>query len=331
MIIRALAICLISLSLSLANDDGMVELVNDYRLNGLGDIVSKLEKKFEKELQSPKYWNSYIKSKDTTWGYYETIENVFVCSKETNKFHFYKLKNNKYELDSDIFAFVGENRGNKLSEGDLRTPVGAYVLTKKLSTVDQFYGPLAFVTSYPNMYDRINNRNGSGIWIHGLPINGDRPFYTKGCIALDNNYMVKLSKDIDIDKTILLSYENHPVEAEKADIALVLATLYQWRVAWRDNDLKKYLSYYSEEEFKRADGMSFRDFVKYKDRIFSKNEKKSITFTNIDVAPYPTNCNKKIFRVTYFQDYRASTYASKSVKELYFLVKDGKAKILVEQ
>ena len=31
------------------------------------------------------------------------------------------------------------------------------------------------------------DKNGSGIWIHGMPYNADREKFTKGCIALDNN------------------------------------------------------------------------------------------------------------------------------------------------
>ncbi|CAI6147276.1 MAG: hypothetical protein SPLUMA1_SPLUMAMAG1_01934 [uncultured Sulfurimonas sp.] len=59
---------------------------------------------------------------------------------------------------------------DKIREGDLRTPIGVYKLVKKLSKVDSFYGPLAFATSYPNSYDKYLGKNGSGIWIHGLPL-----------------------------------------------------------------------------------------------------------------------------------------------------------------
>ncbi len=45
-------------------------------------------------------------------------------------------------------------KGDKKTEGDLRTPIGVYDLVKKISNVDEFYGPLAFVISYPNIYDR---------------------------------------------------------------------------------------------------------------------------------------------------------------------------------
>ena len=33
-------------------------------------------------------------------------------------------------------------------------------------------GQLAFVLSYPNTYDKVQGKNGHGIWIHGSPLDG---------------------------------------------------------------------------------------------------------------------------------------------------------------
>ena len=81
-----------------------------------------------------------------------------------------------------IPAFTGKYDGDKVSAGDRRTPIGIYNLTQKLSTVDPFYGPMAFVTSYPNLYDRIRGKSGDGIWIHGLPLPAIETTLPKGVL-----------------------------------------------------------------------------------------------------------------------------------------------------
>ena len=45
--------------------------------------------------------------------------------------------------------------GKKEFEGDKKTPEGSYDLVQKRTGLDQFYGPLALVTSYPNNFDQI--------------------------------------------------------------------------------------------------------------------------------------------------------------------------------
>ena len=61
------------------------------------------------------------------------------------------------------------------------------------------------VTSYPNIFDQSLNKNGSGIWIHGMPYDSEREKFTKGCIALDNKDLETLEKNLDIQKTILIT------------------------------------------------------------------------------------------------------------------------------
>ena len=63
---------------------------------------------------------------------------------------------------------------------------------------------MAFVTSYPNSYDKYRGKNGYGIWIHGLPTEQEREEFTTGCIAIKNSNIESLEENIDIDKTIYI-------------------------------------------------------------------------------------------------------------------------------
>lgn len=112
------------------------------------------------------------------------------------------------------------------------------MLTKKLTKLDQFYGPLALVTSYPNTFDKALNKNGHGIWIHGMPLNEEREKFTQGCIALDNEQLQVIDKSIAHEKSILLISDEHLPKTSKEEISTILAAIYKWREAWKNLILK---------------------------------------------------------------------------------------------
>lgn len=301
-------------------------ILDEYRKNGLENI----EKKLDKALTKTKYWEEVISKEDIKFGYIEKYNYILVCDKSKSQLTLYqKDKNNKFVLKNKYSAFTGKNKGDKQKEGDLRTPVGIYNLVKKLKKIDSFYGPLAFVTSYPNLYDRYRGKNGHGIWIHGLPLNQERDEYTKGCIAIDNDGLKCLEKDINFDKTILLIYETKKIkDTNIKKLSILASNLYKWRYAWKYNDIDSYLSFY-DKNFKKDDGKDFQQFKKYKTRVFKKNEKKSIIFKDINIIPYPNA--KQIYQITFFEDYKSDTYMYKGQKELLVKFQDNSFKIISEK
>ncbi|MDE6886561.1 MAG: L,D-transpeptidase family protein [Helicobacteraceae bacterium] len=310
------------------NKNKMYEIVDEYRKDGLKNIKSILEK----YLIDRDYWLNVLNTKDTKFGYYENLKYIFIASKSDTKLQLYKLENNKFNLINQTNAIFGSNQNDKKVEGDLATPIGVYTLTAKLSKLDQYYGPLAFATSYPNLYDKLHKKTGYGIWIHGLPLNGDRTEKnTKGCIAIENNTLSQYEKIIDYKDTILITSTNPLKEVSKDTLANILQGLFIWRNAWIENDLEMYLSFY-DNDFIRFDGMKIKEFVDYKKRVFSKNETKSIDFVWINIAPYPNDKNQNMYKVIFLEDYKAEGgYKFKGVKELYITLNNNKMKILVEK
>ncbi len=310
-------------------DDQIYDIVSEYRNEGINSVKPTLEK----YLINKKYWDSVVASKDTRYGYYESIKYIFMASKENNNLLLFELDSNKISQIGNSSAIFGANKGDKIKEGDLATPIGVYDLTKKLQNLDQYYGPLAFVTSYPNLYDKLNRKTGYGIWIHGFPLNGDRSEQnTKGCIAIENNILLQYEKIINYKDSILITSSKPIEETPKEIFANILQSLFIWRDAWINNDLNLYLSFY-DETFTRFDGMKINEFKDFKKRVFNKDERKSIEFKNINIVPYPNTQNKKIFRITFLEDYRSdSGYTFLGTKELYItLSEDNKIKIIVEK
>jgi len=188
---------------------------------------------------------------------------------------------------------------------------------------------MAFVTSYPNIYDKFRHRTGQGIWIHGLPTEQKRDTFTHGCIAIPNKSIKCLDKNIDIKKTILIIDKNIvDKNVSKNNLSTVLASLFQWRYAWIYNDINTYLSFYALE-FKRFDGMDIDRFTKYKTRVFNKKEKKRIIFSDINVIPYPET--QDIYKITFKEDYKSSSFSFVGNKILIAKLINNKLSIITEQ
>lgn len=301
-------------------------LLDEYRTHGM----EKIEKKLDKELTDEAYWRDVMQKSDTKFGYIEKYRSILVCDKNSSTLKLYqKDANDTFSLKNEYHAFTGKNKGEKQNEGDLKTPVGIYNLTKKLSKVDSFYGPMAFVTSYPNLFDRYRNKDGHGIWIHGLPLNQKRDEFTKGCIAIDNDGLVCLDNEIDLPSTLLLIFETKEIpQSNKEKLAKLASWLYAWRYAWKYNDIGGYLSYYADD-FKRFDGKDLKAFSAYKKAVFSRNKKKSIIFSELNIIPYPNHPG--IYQITFFERYRSGGYSFYGPKELLVRKEGDSYKIFSEK
>lgn len=302
-----------------------IDLVDIYRKDG----INAVEKELEKNLKDIGFWKKYLENKNTDYGFYETKEYVIVAEKENKKMTLYAKDGENYKQISKDSMIIGEKAGDKYLEGDKRTPEGAYDLVQKRTGLDQFYGPFALVTAYPDTYDKSLDKKGHGIWIHGMPFNGEREKFTQGCLAIDNDKLETLEKNIDYKKTILLTTNGEFKKVSKDDIALILSSIYKWKEAWKYSNIEDYLSFYSKD-FKRADQSDFKRFETQKRQIFAKNENKVINLFNMDISPYPNSSNKKIYKATMDEEYISPSVKFIGKKELYFEIENNKLKILSE-
>ncbi len=302
--------------------------VDVYRLQGTKALVDELEKK----LCDEHYWLKELADRNVSWGYYENIKDIVVCVKEKKTLKVYKYNDNNYTLLDTINVLTGLD-GDKEKEGDLKTPVGVYRLVSIINNPDPFYGPFAFETSYPNLFDRINDKDGHGIWIHGVPLHGKRDDdNTRGCIVMKNSRLEELKKEIDYLNSFLLISEKKPLTATKDEIAKILGFIYRWRKAWKENDFEVYKHFY-DADFKRADGKGLKQFLDYKKRVFEgkKHQHVEILFRDINIIPYQNINNQKIFRINMFEKYNSKSYNYAGSKELYVKFTDSGLKIITEK
>ena len=66
--------------------------------------------------------------------------------------------------------------------------------------------------------------------------------------------------------------------------------------------------------------MDIEAFRRYKEAVFSRKQKKSIIFDDLNIIPYPNHPG--IFQITFYEHYKAPNYRFNGPKEL-LVRKDG--------
>lgn len=288
----------------------------------------------EKQLLQKSFWLNELDGKDLALGFYDGEATIVVTNKTDKSFRVYAYKNGTLTQIFDQKVGVTGLMGDKQVEGDLKTPIGFYDLGRKFKPEDQYYGGLAFATNYPNLLDRVNDKTGGGIWIHGYPLDGQRldELKTRGCIALHNDILREFATLMDTQKkTYAMTEEKEVVRTDKDEIAAIFAALFAWKDKWRQSDLKAYLEFYDEVEFRRFDKKNFKEFAAMKKAIFDRKEDKTIKFSHISIVPYPNLRGEKRFRVNFYQNYVTKNYKFNGSKTLYIKLVGDKMKILAEQ
>ncbi|HEF9713548.1 TPA: murein L,D-transpeptidase [Campylobacter coli] len=309
---------------------GASDLVKIYLNQGLDAVGVAIEK----ELTNKDFWLDEIGDRNISLGYYNDDVAIVLTNKTDKILRVYSYSDGKIKQDFEQKAIITGLMGDKQVEGDLKTPVGFYELGRKFNPGDPYYGPFAFVTTYPNLLDKVQGKTGGGIWIHGYPLDGTRldEFKTRGCIALFNENLEEFAKVVQDKKVFAMTEEKEKVRAKKEDIAALLADLFAWKLAWTDSDINTYLNFYDEKQFKRFDKMKFEQFASMKKSIFSRKEDKKIKFSDINISPYPNVENETMYRISFYEDYYTKNYQFKGDKILYVKIDSkGKMKILAEQ
>lgn len=292
--------------------------------------IEAVERYLQNQLQTREYWQEKIKDNNVSLGYYESAQTLLVTNKVKKDLKVFQVTEKGPKFVKDYDVIVGAY-GDKQEEGDLKTPLGVYTITKRFQPTDPFYGPKAFALSYPNIYDKAQDKNGYGIWIHGSPLDGSkRGPMSKGCIVLDNETLLDLEKQIPSNEVITIVNENGMEAVKKSEITTILAELYRWQNAWRENKIIEYLSFY-HDDFIRYDGMEKKTFENMKKSIFARGEEKKIIFKQIDISPYPDEEGKRLFKIAFFEEYVSKTHTFRGNKKLYVELSNESFKILTER
>lgn len=132
-------------------------------------------------------------------------KHVLIVDAKRSRMYVYENLDGQLKYLNDYYVSQGKLGVNKLKAGDQKTPLGVYYITGRLSgsRLPDFYGAGALPINYPNEWDRINGRSGSGIWLHGTPPDSFSrpPLSSDGCVVLTNPDLNKLYSSVEIGKT----------------------------------------------------------------------------------------------------------------------------------
>ncbi len=258
---------------------------------------------------------------------------VVVDLKQSRMFVF-NNENGQPRLVDDYYVSIGKNGAVKELEGDKKTPVGVYFVTRYLPPGDlpDYYGAGAFPLNYPNAWDRFQKKTGFGIWLHGNPLDtfSRPPRASDGCVTLSNADLKAIMPLIDTGRTPVLIANGitwvpaSEIETLRKDFKRILE---QWRQDWQSLDTTRYLANYSRDF--QAEG---KDFAAWAQETRDINRQKSfieVKLSDLSIFRYPGDT--AVMVVTFLQGYRSDDVMNTGEKRQYWhKEKDGRWRIIYE-
>jgi len=255
---------------------------------------------------------------------------VLLVDKEQRKLTVFERDGEQIKKLQEYPADIGKNGGNKTKRDDARTPEGIYFLEKRLTQPEipfNLYGALAFTTNYPNLFDRRQNKTGSGIWLHAIPDTVALTRGSRGCVVVRNEVIKKLADYIKLRETPILIFDhvNYLPKIEHEKLRMSLNSFIEgWRQAWESQDIDKYISYY-DKDFE-APGFNLNSWKAHKANLKSKYE-----FIKVHLSqPYIVQHNDQLLVKT-LQRYESDKHVDYGVKTIYAIKSGDSFKIIREE
>jgi len=233
---------------------------------------------------------------------------------------------------TDFYVTIGKLGTEKFVSGDQRTPIGVYFIKSKLNKkqLADIYGDAAYPINYPNEWDRINKRAGSGIWLHGTPSGtySRPPRASNGCVVLGNADLEKLAPylQVGITPVIITNQMDWSTEQDQTERTDLLQQIEQWRKDWASRDTDAYLRHYAPNF--SSNGMDYPAWAKQKQLVNSAKSWIKVGITDISMFVYPEQPDMVV--VDFEQDYSSNNLSNRMKKRQYWIKQDKGWKIIYE-
>ncbi len=262
-----------------------------------------------------------------------TQKHAVLVDASRSRLYVFQNDNGRPKYLTDYYISIGLNGVDKVREGDQKTPVGVYHVTASLpkKILSDFYGDAAFPLSYPNEWDKLEGRDGYGIWLHGTPSDtySRPPRASNGCVVLTNQDLANLAKFVQIGTTPVVITDRvewlEDAEWEKERDSFQ-KTFTHWKSDWEKLNVEEYLSHYSPNF--TSEGKKFASWAKQKRQVNTAKTWVKVGFSNVSLYGYPGV--KDMVVVNFDQEY-TSNNLSNQVKKRQYWVKEGSTwKIIYE-
>lgn len=259
---------------------------------------------------------------------------LFWIELEAGKLHLLeRLASGSYVTRTTRPISIGKNGMGKQREGDGRTPVGVYQITSFLADerLDDFYGAGAYPVNFPNIWDRLKQRSGHGIWLHGLPkgIDSRPPRDSEGCVIIDNPSFAALNEFVSTGESLVVLSKSMvwlaPGTVQPAGD--IMGAIEGWRRAWEANNHDDYVAnYHADFSDTRRD---LAQWSTYKQRVNRHKKSIDVSLSQMSVVEYPGEEN--LVAVRFYQDYSSNNFQWHGWKHLLWRRDDaGVWRILYE-
>jgi murein L,D-transpeptidase YafK len=263
----------------------------------------------------------------------EDQEFAVVVDTHRSRLYLYLNDGGRPRYVADYYVSSGKNGPLKVREGDEKTPVGVYHVTASLprQKLSDFYGSGAFPINYPNEWDRIQGRNGHGIWLHGTPSDtySRPPRSSNGCVVLANSDLEALARNLQVGLTPViisedvewLSFDDWASERKAFG-----SELEQWRSDWESLDTERYLSHYSKRF--SAPGQDFEGWSRHKRLVNGGKSWIKVKLSNLSMFRDPGK--DELVLVSFDQEYRSSNLSNTVNKRQYWVRENERWRIIHE-
>ena len=298
------------------------ERLKDFRAEASARLKSILEKPNPNLIP-----NSILQLRDDQ-------KQVLLVDAKRSRLYLYENKAGRPKFVRDYYISQGKLGIHKLKEGDQKTPVGVYFITSHLigSKLPDFYGPGALPINYPNEWDKINGRGGSGIWLHGVAseIFSRPPLASDGCVVLSNIDFLALADFVEVGKTpIIISEELEFVDTNKWNTEREAASklLDDWRLDLESMDNNRLLANYSRN-FRTLQGDNINTWFMKQRQLSDENRAVSIKLRDVTQFRYPGKDNMIVS--TFTQDSFAGKSKTSVKKRQYWIKEASRWRIIYE-
>lgn len=263
----------------------------------------------------------------------EDQKHVLIVDASRSRLYVYRNENGQPAYVTDYYISQGKFGVNKMKEGDQRTPLGVYYVTSRLpgQRLPDFYGSGALPINYPNEWDKLHGRSGSGIWLHGTPSDtySRPPLSSDGCVVLTNPDLHKLAESIDIGKTpVVIAEQVEFITAAKwkNDRSLAAGLVEKWRSDAESGDANRLLQNYAGQ-FRSGRGEDLATWFAKQHPVGSL-KKASLTLRETSYFLYPGHGDMIVG--TFTQDLVVGKSKTTVRKRQYWAKEGGRWKIVYE-
>jgi len=296
----------------------------------IDDLKDEAKKRIESHLHNG---TDIIKSPRITLA--QSINNLIYVDTSKSRLYLFEIKNHTLIKIFDEYASIGKNGSGKNLEGDKKTPLGVYTLGRKITQpLSDFYGDGAFPIDYPNVYDKLLNKTGHGIWIHGTPKDtySRAPKSSDGCIVISNenlNILESILKDKNTKVIVSkLSYDQYFATENKIDNHNTFMSYFEsWINNWTLQNYSAYIAFYDSNA--RYNSKTFDIWSSKKKTVFENTNDIQIAIDNLTIIDYPEE-EDYVKYVEFTQTYNSDLLKQTSQKKQIWRKFNNEWKIISE-